>query len=117
MSRQVYPHQEGEIHSVISVDGGTFVIRYGFNDERERETWEPTPIYPDLDRNPVYGVSGRRIVTFMQAPCEHFIPQEEGADRYCGCCKYYERANKQMINPCECEKNKLKSISEKDEED
>ena len=112
MNYQKFPHQEGEVHSVISVDETTFVILYGYNDERERINWGPSPIYPDLERNPVYGESGRRIVTFMQDPCEHFIPQEEGADPYCGCCKYYDRTHKRMIEPCRCEKNKLKTVPE-----
>ena len=108
-----YTHQEGDVHSIIPVDGWTFVILYGFNDERERINWEPTPIYPDLERHPIYGVGGRRIVTFGQDPCEHFIPRVAGAEPYCGCCKYYDRSRKRMIEPCRCEKNNFKEIAER----
>ena len=112
MNKTNLPIQEGDIYEVLTVCGKIFEIRYGYYEDFERDGESPIPIYPDLEKTPIYGTDGKRIVTFMQDPCEHFIPQEEGADPYCGCCKYYDRTHERMVEPCRCEKNNLKPIPE-----
>ncbi len=112
MNKTKIPVREGDIYEVLSVDGRTFEIRYGYYEDFERDGSTPIPIYPDLEKSPVYGESGRYIVTFMQEPCVHYEPRVEHAEPYCGCCKHYPN-NKQMINACECEYTKTTITSER----
>lgn len=98
---------EGDLYEVLVVDGGTFEIRYGYYEDFERKKSEPIPVYPDLKRTPIYGVSGKLIVTHMQDVCPHFKPQAgDDTEVCCGCCEYYPQ-NKQMIDVCLCEKNQV----------
>ena len=112
MNKAKLPIREGDIYEVLSVDGGTFEIRYGYYEDFERDGSEPIPIYPDLEKSPVYGVSSKLIVTFMQNPCVHYEPRVEDAEAYCGCCRHYPN-NKQMINACKCKENVLTPILER----
>lgn len=105
--------QEGDLYEVLLVDGGTFEIRYGYYEDFERELSEPIPIYPDLEKTPIYGTSGKRIVTHMQEPCQHFSPQAgSDTEQCCGCCIYYP-ANRQMIEACQCKHNKTIRMHER----
>lgn len=113
MHRRSPTVQEGEIYEVLYIDGKTFEIRYGFYEDYERDGSEPIPIYPDLEKTPVYGDSGKMIVTHMKSPCAYFKPQtEHGVERCCGCCVYYP-VNRQMMSVCEHIKNKTENISER----
>lgn len=96
--------QEGDIYELLLVDGRLFEIRYGYYEEYERNGAEPIPIFPDLGEVPVYGSSGKRIVTFMQEPCPHFKPQSDDTELCCGCCRFYPK-NRQMMDVCACERN------------
>ena len=112
MNKAKIPVREGDIYEVLSVDGRTFEIRYGYYEDFERDGSAPIPIYPDLEKSPVYGESSKYIVTFMQEPCTHYEPRVENAEPYCGCCKHYPN-NKQMINACQCRHNSLDSVLER----
>ena len=112
MNKTNLPVREGDIYEVLSADGKTFEIRYGYYEDFERDGSAPIPIYPDLEKTPIYGVSSKRIVTFMQEPCGYYEPRVKDAETYCGCCKHYPN-NKQMINACRCKENDLKPISER----
>ena len=114
MSKRNLQVYEGDVYEVLSVDGGSFEIRYGYYEDFERDLSAPVPIYPDLEKTLIYGVSNKRIVTFMQEPCSYYEPRIEDAETYCGCCKYYP-SNKQMINACECKHNNLKPTPERSE--
>ena len=105
MKRKSPKVEEGEVYEVLHIDGITFEIRYGFYEDYERDGSEPIPIYPDLEKTPIYGKSGKLIVTHMQNPCAGFKPQaEDDAERCCGCCVYYPN-NRQMMNICEYEES------------
>lgn len=105
--------REGDLYEVLFIDGGTFEIRYGYYEDFERDGSEPIPIYPDLEKTPIYGTSGKRIVTHMQEPCQHFSPQAgSDTERCCGCCKHYPQ-NRQMMNACQCKHNKTKRMLER----
>ena len=113
MERKNQSIQEGDIYEVLSVDGETFEIRYGYYEDFERENSEPIPIYPDLAKTVIFGTSGKRIVTHMQEPCSYFHPvSEEGTERCCGCCQFYP-ANRQMINACECKYTRAVTMTER----
>lgn len=115
MNKTKIPVREGDIYEVLSVDGRTFEIRYGYYEDFERDGSAPIPIYPDLEKSPVYGESSKYIVTFMQEPCVHYEPRVENAEPYCGCCKHYPN-NKQMINACQCSYNSRNSVFERSKE-
>ena len=115
MNKAKIPVREGDIYEVLSVDGRTFEIRYGYYEDFERDGSAPIPIYPDLEKSPIYGESNKYIVTFMQNPCVHYEPRVENAEPYCGCCKYYPN-NRQMINACQCRCNSLKPLLERRED-
>lgn len=112
MNKAKIPVREGDIYEVLSVDGRTFEIRYGYYEDFERDGSAPIPIYPDLEKSPVYGESSKYIVTFMQEPCVYYEPRVENAEPYCGCCKHYPN-NKQMINACQCRYNSLNLVLER----
>lgn len=115
MGRKKQLIREDDIYEVLSADGGTFEIRYGYYEDFERDGSTPIPIYPDLEKSPVYGESSKYIVTFMQEPCVHYEPRVDNAEPYCGCCKHYPN-NKQMINACQCRCNSLKPLLERRKE-
>ena len=51
--------KDGALYKTIEIGGTRFDIYYGFYNEREKELgYEPTPIYPDFDKNPQYTKSG-----------------------------------------------------------
>lgn len=112
MNKAKIPVREGDIYEVLSVDGRTFEIRYGYYEDFERDGSAPIPFYPDLEKSPVYGESSKYIVTFMQEPCIYYEPRVENAEPYCGCCKHYPN-NKQMINACQCRYNSLNPVLER----
>jgi len=97
--------KEGDMFKVIELYGRTFEIRYGYYEDFERKKSEPIPVYPDLKRTPIYGISGKLIVTHMQDVCPHFKPQAgDDTEVCCGCCEYYPK-NRQMIDVCLCKEN------------
>lgn len=53
--------REGDIFEVLSVDGGTFEIRYGYYEDFEQDGSEPIPIYPDLAKTAIFGASGKPL--------------------------------------------------------
>lgn len=107
------PHgkKEGEIYREIDLHGKRFIIRYGYYDERERQSAynEPIPIFPDFIALPVYTDDGYPFVTAIQDTCACF----EGRCDEDGChgCKYYECGD-DLIGICKCPKNKLKKHTE-----
>lgn len=105
MDRDAPKIREGDLYETLFVDGGTFEIYYGYYEEFERGDLDPIPIYPDLGRMPLYGASGKRIVTHMQEPCSHFMATTD-SERCCGCCAHYPH-NGQMINACQCPQTQL----------
>ncbi len=105
MNEYITNIREGDLYKIVVVEGQSFEIRYGYNADYERENdGEPVPILPDLEKEPHYAQSGKRIVTFVQSPCSHFKMRCGDNDNdCCGDCSYYEDS-KEMIAICEWEK-------------
>ena len=113
MGRKKQLIREDDIYEVLSADGGTFEIRYGYYEDFERDGSEPIPIYPDLTKTVIFGASGKRIVTHMQEPCSYFRPvSDDGAEQCCGCCQFYPN-NMQMVNACECKYTQAGTMGER----
>ena len=82
--------REGALHSVVTVGGYAFELRYGFNQESERSSGEPFVLYPDLAAEPKFTQEGYRIVSAIQSVCEYYevAPGTEPED-CCYTCRYY----------------------------
>ena len=84
------PPKEGDLYKRIEIDGHVFELRFGYYEEFERESGEPVVIYPDLTAQALYTKDGRRLVTAIQDPCEHYIvPEGRARDECCNDCRYY----------------------------
>ena len=96
--------KDGALYKTIEIDGTRFDIYYGFYNERERELgYEPTPIYPDFDKNPQYTKSGMPIVAVYKDLCKHFKPLPRMIE-IDGCvnCIYFDK-REEYIGLCKCE--------------
>lgn len=112
MSADKMKIREGDLYDTIIVDGKVFEIRYGFYEEFERGSGEPFPIFPDLNKNPMYTQEGYRIITQMQEPCDMFeIKSEDFSEKVCGGCVYFGDENN-LIDICKNERQKLKEATE-----
>lgn len=82
--------KEGDLHSVVTVGGYTFELKYGYCDERDRASGEPYILHPDLASRPLYTEDGRRIVTALQSICSYYLPPD-GCEREncCYTCTFY----------------------------
>ena len=96
--------REGDLYRVIRAFGHEFALRYGYYDERERDSryGELLPIYPDFHASPQYTEDGYPFVTAMQDACEHFTGDypEDGChgcvcyrhgEEFLGICRHKER--------------------------
>lgn len=106
MTDTVNSVKEGDIHTVINIEGKTFEIRYGYYDDCEREKWDPIPIYPDFLKNPIYTNEGYPFVTRTQDPCSHYISKRVRSDNWCADCIYFSD-EKQEIGICKCKNNTI----------
>lgn len=99
------PH-EGDEYKTIIEGGKTFVIRYGYYEDRERldPTIDPMPIYPDFTKDPVYTDQGEPFVTMMQDACEYYR-HASGSEHDCSTCRHFRRVE-DMLGVCECAKLK-----------
>ncbi len=98
----------GALYKTIEIDGARLDIYYGFYNEREKELgYDPTPIYPNLDKNPQYTKNGLPIVAVYKDTCEHFnsLPKTIEID---GCinCKYFDK-KEDCIGLCRCEHRRI----------
>ena len=97
---------EGEIYKVVEIDGNKFELRYGYNEEFEREQGIPVVLFPDLKSSPRYTEDGYRIVTSVQEPCEHYVPADSDQfEDWCADCVHYPGVHHE-IGVCKCKKNR-----------
>lgn len=98
--------REGDLYESVKVEDMQFDILYGYYEDFERESGEPVPIYPDLEKNPTFTKDDYRIVTQIQSPCKYFAKRNKrcGSD-WCRSCRYYEDEYK-SIGICLCTENK-----------
>ena len=96
---------EGELFKIVTVQGVSFELRYGFYEdfERESEYSEPIPIYPDFLKDPQYTSGGHPFVTEMQSLCEY--GNSDYSDGYCSDCSHYLKGD-DLIGICRCDARK-----------
>ncbi len=98
--------KEGNLYKVLTVEGKTFEIRYGYYSDSEREIWEPTPLFPNFEKNPMYTDCGHSFVTAEQDVCEHFSPKPKiSGENWCADCIYYGHGE-EIIGVCKCDERK-----------
>lgn len=101
-------YKEGELYKIITVEGRSFEIRYGYYEDFERESEEVIPIYPDFIENPVYSKDGLPFATRTQDACRHYRVREGyDGDGWCADCVYYPDEYEE-IGICRCEAMKHK---------
>lgn len=99
------PPNEGDIYKIINLAGRSFVLRYGYYSDTERDG-EPMPILPDFEKNPIYDEHGNLCVTRIQDACAHYLPRGGASgDGWCADCKHYPD-EKEDIGVCKCENNR-----------
>lgn len=99
--------KEGELYKIVTTFGKTFELRYGFYDERDRQSplCEPAIIYPDFLSEPVYTDEGNPLVTMMQDACERYSGSAKRTpDTTCADCKYFQRGE-EWFGVCSCSDN------------
>jgi hypothetical protein len=66
--------KEGDLYKVVVTFGKSFELRYGFYEERDRQSplCEPAIIYPDFIKEPLYTENGEPFVTMIQDACVHY---------------------------------------------
>ena len=104
--------QEGDLHSVITIDDHSFELRYGYCDERDRNYGEPYILYPDLKSKPVFTQDGYRIVAALQSTCSHYAaPDTEEWEDCCYTCSYYSNPQAE-IGICRCRQMSRSTMNE-----
>ena len=106
--------KEGDIYKVITIDGTTLEIRYGYESPEEKKRgWEPTPIFPEFDKVPQYTREGYPIVTVYQNVCKHYRAREKvSSESWCENCRYYE-GHERYVGLCKCSKRKRRDMEVK----
>ena len=101
-------HKEGEIYKIVTTFGKTFELRYGYYDEKDRQSplCIPVVIYPDFLKEPLITDSGNPFVTMIQDACENYFGDARHTpDTTCAECRYFERGE-EWIGICNSPRNK-----------
>ena len=104
--------REGELYKVVTAYGKTFELRYGYYEECDRANplCEPSVIYPDFLREPVYTDNGEPLATVVQDACDSYRGEaKRTGDTTCAECKYFQ-CGEDWIGLCTCSKNKRDRI-------
>ena len=100
--------KEGDLYRVVVTFGKTFELRYGFYEERDRESplCEPAIIYPDFIRDPMFTENGEPFVTMMQDACGHYKGNTKRTqDSTCAECIYFKQGE-EWFGICACGKRR-----------
>ena len=100
--------KEGELYKVVTTFGKTFELRYGFYEERDRQSPLCTPavIYPDFIQEPLFTEKGEPFVTMMQDACGDYKGNTKRTpDSACAECKHFKQGE-EWFGICTCEKRK-----------
>lgn len=94
--------KEGDLYKVITLFGRRFELYYGYYEEIDRYSTynEPTEIYPNFIKNPVYTDDGIPFVTAFQETCKHYKKVKDTTDR-CIDCKFYQKGE-ELFGLCKC---------------
>ena len=101
------PPREGDLYRSVTTYGKTFELRYGYYDEKDRQSplCEPAIIYPDFLRKPLYTDEGEPFVTMMQDACLSYKGEgRRGSDTTCAECEYFQRGE-EWFGICKCSQN------------
>ncbi len=100
--------ESGSLYKIITVEDRKFEIRYGFYSDAERERWnEPTPIYPNFLKEPIYTGSGKPVARADQDVCEHYSPKpDESGEGWCNDCVHFE-VKEDLIGICNCSSKRI----------
>ena len=103
MIQKNFPPKEGDVYTVVTIENYTFELRYGYNEDYERNG-EPFVLYPDLESNLLYTKSGFRIVSAIQSTCENYKAfNEKSKEDACYTCDFYSDRNAD-VGICQCKK-------------
>ena len=100
--------REGELYRVVETFGKSFELRYGFYEERDRQSplCEPAIIYPDFIREPLFTETGEPFVTVMQDACGYYQGSSKRTpDSTCAECKHF-RQGEEWFGICSCRERK-----------
>ena len=98
------PKMEGDLYKIITTFGKTFELRYGFYEERDRQSplCEPAIIYPDFIREPLFTEKGEPFVTMMQDACRYYKGSTKRTqDSTCAECKFFKHGE-EWFGVCIC---------------
>lgn len=102
------PKKEGDLYRVVTTFGKTFELRYGYYDEKDRQSdlCEPAVLYPDFAEHPTFTEQGEPFVTLMQDACDHYKGSASRTpDTVCADCKYLARGE-EWFGICTCPSNR-----------
>lgn len=102
------PKKEGDLYRVVTTFGKTFELRYGYYDEKDRQSdlCEPAVIYPDFAEHPTFTEQGEPFVTLMQDACDRYKGSTSRTpDTVCADCKYLARGE-EWFGICTCPSNR-----------
>ena len=100
--------KEGDLYKVVTTFGKSFELRYGFYEERDRQSplCEPAIIYPDFIREPLFTERGEPFVTMMQDACGHYKGNtKRTSDSTCAECKHFKQGE-EWFGVCSCKARK-----------
>ncbi len=98
---------EGELYKVITVEEKSFHVYYGYYSDTEREMWEPVPIFPNFEKEPVFTNEGKPYTRADQDACEHYLPKPDvSGEDWCNDCKHFS-LGEDVIGVCRCDKRKM----------
>ena len=91
---------------MIITFGKSFALYYGYYEDSDRYSKyaEPTEIYPDFIKTPIFTDDGYPFVTAIQNPCNHYEKTRDTTDK-CVDCKYFQKGE-ELFGICSCPKNK-----------
>ena len=100
--------REGDLYKVVTTFGKTFELRYGFYEERDRQSplCAPAVIYPDFIREPQFTEDGEPFLTMIQDACEHYVGNvKRTPDSTCAECKHFKQGE-EWFGICACGERK-----------
>ena len=106
--RSESPNREGDLYRVVTTFGKSFELRYGYYDEKDRqsELCEPAVIYPDFVKHPTFTDAGEPFVTLMQDACDCYHGSTRRTlDTVCADCRYLKRGE-EWFGICTCATNR-----------
>ncbi len=96
--------KEGSLYKSIEIDNNIFNIYYGYYSDKERELWEPMPIFPDFIKSPVFTCEGNPFTRADQDICEHYRPKSNASgENWCNDCMHF-KLYEEIIGICRCDK-------------